>query len=90
MGHNTSRGDACPTPRFDYNNLQQGLGYLMSLLFPDKKDMYLQPIRDVMDLWLNERSNITYTPKVGGYVCDWRAACPMLRALPHRRRGHLR
>ncbi|KAI8463040.1 MAG: Six-hairpin glycosidase-like protein [Monoraphidium minutum] len=58
--------------RFDYNNLQQGVGYLMSLLYPDKKDTYMKPIRDVMDLWLNERSNITYSPKVGmAYIDNW-------------------
>ena len=37
----------------------------MSLLQPASKDEYLQPIRDVMDLWLNERSNISFTGKVG-------------------------
>lgn len=51
--------------RFDYNNLQQGAGYLMSLLFPQNRDRYMQPIRDVMDKWLNQKDNITITDKVG-------------------------
>jgi hypothetical protein len=38
----------------------------MSLLFPKSRDQYMQPIRDVMSLWLNQESNITFTAKVGG------------------------
>jgi hypothetical protein len=46
----------------------------MSLLYPEKKDQYLQPIRSVMELWLNERSNITFSPKVRRHdLADLRA-----------------
>jgi len=54
--------------RFDYNNLQQGVGFLMALLYPAKRDQYMQPARDVMALWLNQRSNITFTEKVGWFM----------------------
>ncbi|GBF92005.1 endoglucanase A [Raphidocelis subcapitata] len=57
--------------RFDYNNLQQGVGYLMHLLQPAKKDQYLQPIRDVTALWLEERSDIKFTSKGMAYIDTW-------------------
>lgn len=55
--------------RFDYNNLIQGVGYLMAKLDPANKDKYLNPIREVMKLWLTASSNITYTPKVKSVWC---------------------
>ena len=57
--------------RFDYNNLQQGAGYLLALLYPERKDTYTQPIRDVMQLWLNARSNISYTDSGIAYIDSW-------------------
>jgi hypothetical protein len=58
-----TRGVACRR-RFDYNNMVQPTGYLLAKLDPSRKEEYSRPIRDVMALWLNAQSNITYTPKV--------------------------
>eukprot|EP00775_Hariotina_reticulata_P011571 gene11571-11715_t len=49
--------------RFDYNNVIQGVAFLLAKQDSSKKDDYAKNIRDVMSLWLNGRSNITYTPK---------------------------
>eukprot|EP00879_Flechtneria_rotunda_P028659 GHRR01030865.1.p1 GENE.GHRR01030865.1~~GHRR01030865.1.p1 ORF type:complete len:193 (+),score=55.97 GHRR01030865.1:922-1500(+) len=54
--------------RFDYNNLVQGVGYLLAKLDPANKDKYTQPIRNVMNLWLTAGSDITFSPQVG--PCD--------------------
>lgn len=41
----------------------------MAKLDPANKDKYLNPIREVMKLWLTASSNITYTPKVKSVWC---------------------
>lgn len=58
------RTSACH--RFDYNNLVQGVGYLMAKLDSANKDKYMTPISSVMKLWLTAQSSISYTPKVRG------------------------
>lgn len=50
--------------RFDYNNVIQGAAFLLAKQDPSTKDDYAKNIKDVMSLWLNGRSNITYTAKV--------------------------
>eukprot|EP00878_Enallax_costatus_P032996 GHUV01036361.1.p1 GENE.GHUV01036361.1~~GHUV01036361.1.p1 ORF type:complete len:360 (+),score=63.97 GHUV01036361.1:108-1187(+) len=57
--------------RFDYNNLVQGVGYLLAKLDPSNKDKYMSPIRDVMKLWLSAQSSISYTPKGMAYIDSW-------------------
>jgi hypothetical protein len=47
----------------------QPTGYLLAKLDPSRKEEYSRPIRDVMALWLNAQSNITYTPKVSFPWC---------------------
>lgn len=37
----------------------------MAKLDPGNKDKYMEPIKDVMRLWLTASSSITYSPKVG-------------------------
>ncbi|KAF8066338.1 celD [Scenedesmus sp. PABB004] len=57
--------------RFDYNNMVQPTGYLLSQLVPNGKSGYTQPIRDVMALWLGGQSNITYSPKGMAWIDSW-------------------
>ncbi|WIA22858.1 hypothetical protein OEZ86_009804 [Tetradesmus obliquus] len=57
--------------RFDYNNMVQPTGYLLAKLDPSRKEEYSRPIRDVMALWLNAQSNITYTPKGLAWIDSW-------------------
>ena len=57
--------------RYDYNNMIQAMGYVMAKIDPDSKEIYLQPIRTTMDLWLNAQSNITYTPKGLAWIDTW-------------------
>eukprot|EP00877_Chromochloris_zofingiensis_P004306 jgi/Chrzof1/13877/Cz08g15270.t1 len=57
--------------RYDYNNVVQAAGYLLAKLDPANKDKYSQPIRTVMDKWLNAQANITYSPKGLAYIDSW-------------------
>lgn len=53
--------------RFDYNNMLQGVSYLMAKLEPKRKEEWSRPIRESMTIWLKGQDNITYTDK----VCRW-------------------
>ena len=54
--------------RFDYNNMLQGVSYLLAKLDPGKKEQWSRPIRETMTTWLRGQDNITYTPKVS--ICN--------------------
>jgi hypothetical protein len=57
--------------RYDYNNMIQANGYLMAKIDPNSKDTYLRPIRDTMDLWLNAKSSIQYSPQGMAWIDAW-------------------
>jgi len=57
--------------RYDYNNMLQGVSYLLAKLDPAKKDQWSRPIRETMTTWLRGQDNITYTEQVR----DMRASC---------------
>jgi hypothetical protein len=67
--------------RFDYNNVIQGAAFLLAKQDPSTKDDYAKNIKDVMSLWLNGRSSITYTAKV--LLWHWLSQPMMLRGLCH-------
>lgn len=50
--------------RYDYNNMLQGVSYLLAKLDPAKKEQWSRPIRETMTTWLRGQDNITYTEQV--------------------------